>query len=166
MKKLPRFSHVAQVLGAIAIVACAGFFVSRVHANAPAGRYVIGTGDTAGTVYDTVTQLTWMRAPIENPIDWVGASTYCADLTFGGSSDWRMPSVKEAATIVDESRYLPAVDADAFPAMPSANFWTGTLVPWDSSHAQTINTGSGGIGLMFPLLDGSNKTLLRAICVH
>ncbi|HET9931661.1 MAG TPA: DUF1566 domain-containing protein [Polyangiaceae bacterium] len=166
MTKRIRFSLTSKVFGVTALVACVALFNSRVSANAPVGRYVIGTGATAGTVYDSVTALTWMRAPIENPIDWVGATTYCSDLTFGGSSDWRMPTVKEAATLVDESRYYPAVDSDAFPAMPSGYFWTGTLIPWDSTHAQTLHTGSGTIGVAYPLLDGTNKAVLRAICVH
>ena len=39
---------------------------------------------------------------------------------------WRLPNVRELASIVDKSLRNPSIDAVAFPATPSHWFWTST----------------------------------------
>jgi hypothetical protein len=42
------------------------------------------------------------------------------------ASGWRLPNVKELASIADRTRSNPAIDTIAFPATPSWGFWTST----------------------------------------
>ena len=53
------------------------------------------------------------------------ASTYCSDLTLGGYSDWRLPSVKELLFIVDNSKYSPSID-NQFQNTISNLYWSST----------------------------------------
>jgi Protein of unknown function (DUF1566) len=107
----------------IALFALAGAagVVAASPADAPAGRYTV----QSGTVYDTVTRLTWQQTPDVNSYTWAQAGTYCAGL----GSGWRVPTVGELQTIVDEARASgAAIDRTAFPNTPATWFWTSTSV--------------------------------------
>jgi formylglycine-generating enzyme required for sulfatase activity len=121
-------AHLARFLAVVALATVA--FTMSAHANAPAGRYTT----SGGTVYDTKTKLTWQQAVPSTPYTWDGAKTYCAGLNLAGTG-WRLPTVKELQTIVDDSRTSPAIDTTAFPATPSDYFWSsstsaGSSIGW------------------------------------
>ena len=42
-------------------------------------------------------------------------------------SGWRMPQMHELASLVDYSRFNPAIDTDAFPDTKPNWYWTGTV---------------------------------------
>ncbi len=95
---------------------------------APPDHYRVGLDQ----VVDNYTGLTWQRAdsrslsPSELPRQ--EADGYCRTLSAGGHT-WRLPSVKELATLVDESRLglaMPAVDPQAFPATVARAYWSST----------------------------------------
>ena len=124
-------AHPLRRLGAIAVVAIA--LASPAHGqdagssppgSAPAGRY---TYPAAGTVYDTKTKLTWQQTVPSATYAWADAKTYCAGVgaTLSGTG-WRLPTMKELQTIVDELRRNPAVDPTAFPGTPSNFFWSSS----------------------------------------
>jgi hypothetical protein len=48
------------------------------------------------------------------------------DVRFGGFSDWRLPTVKELAFLVDYGRYRPAIDTAYFPNTISSGYWSST----------------------------------------
>jgi hypothetical protein len=120
------FRSVLARSGALALgAACAlALPASSARANAPAGRYAIA----GGTVTDTATKLVWQQAVDPAQYTWAQAQSYCAGLALAGGG-WRVPSVKELMTLVDFSVALPApaIDATAFPGMPSPPFF------WSSS---------------------------------
>lgn len=64
-------------------------------------RYALDdNGD--GTITDRNTGLMWKRD--ESPdSNWEEALRYCRELNLGGHSDWRLPGIKELATILDLS---------------------------------------------------------------
>ncbi|MGA2447612.1 MAG: DUF1566 domain-containing protein [Polyangiaceae bacterium] len=95
------------------------------RAFAPPGRFTVGTG----TVIDTQTKLTWQAVPATTTSTWSAATSYCQNLALGGSSGWRLPSVGELQTLVDDSRMAPATDPTAFPSTPiDVGFWTSSSV--------------------------------------
>jgi len=51
---------------------------------------------------------------------------------------WRLPNVKELASIVDRSRVSPAIDPAAFPATPSGWFWSSSPYVGDTYYAWSV----------------------------
>ena len=71
-----------------------------------------------GTITDNVTSLMWQMAPDGQAYNWYEATgtfdavnnptafNVCSDLTLGGHTDWRLPDIKELATIADAAASL------------------------------------------------------------
>jgi hypothetical protein len=129
-------AHLARFLAVVALATVA--FTRSADANAPAGRYTT----TGGTVYDTKTKLTWQQTVAPVTYTWAGAKTYCAGLNLGGTG-WRLPTVKELQTIVDDSRTNPPIDATAFPSTPAGTFWSSSPLAGSSSGAWDVRFDSG-----------------------
>ena len=50
-------------------------------------------------VLDKRTGLMWATKDIGRDIDWYDAKAYCKEFAAGGYDDWRMPDIKELATL-------------------------------------------------------------------
>lgn len=137
-----------------AAVAAIALTSSDVSAEAPEGRYVVD----AGTVTDTRTKLTWQRTPDLTPRTFAQATPYCAALDLNGKG-WRVPSIKELLTIVDESRWGPAIDPVAFPGTPSDYFWTSSPLATFPMFVWTVFFGKGTAAFF----DVSNPRLVRCV---
>jgi hypothetical protein len=101
-------------------------------ATAPAGRYSI----SGGTVLDTKTGLTWQQSAASQTYTGATAPAFCATVGAG----WRLPTVKELATLIDFSVASPGpmIDTTAFPGTPTdMSFLTSTVFStvgnWDVS---------------------------------
>jgi len=105
---------------------------SSIEATAPADRF-IDNGD--GTVTDEGTGLQWKRcsegqtwtgATCTGPATqffglsdgWKQALQLANSAVYAGKSDWRVPNVKELASIIEQACHSPAVDIAVFPATP------------------------------------------------
>ena len=129
----------ALALAATAIVGGVG------HANAPPGQYAT-FGRTDVCISDLWTKLTWMRAPLASPLSFSAAAASCP-------AGWRVPSVNELETLVDENPHeelengqlLPkAIDANAFPATPvTYPYWTSSVIPGGGQTAWAVNFQDG-----------------------
>jgi Protein of unknown function (DUF1566) len=131
------------------------------YADAPVGRY---TYPQDGVVYDTQARLTWQRGTDPMPETWANGMTYCQTLALAGGG-WRLPSVKELQTIIDESVDTlggkAALDARAFPGAPAAlDWWSSSLVA-DDPHAVWIVRPGG-----FSSTVSDPNTLGNARCVR
>jgi hypothetical protein len=99
----------------------------RAAADAPDGRYQIAGGE----VLDTQTKLVWQREASPKTMTWADAQATC-------TGPWRLPSVNELQTLVDETQLAPAIDTKAFPdflAGSSHDCWTSSPVAGLSSPA-------------------------------
>ena len=139
-------------------------------ADAPSGRYSIGSG----TVLDTKTGLRWQQTFTPGPYTWTAALAYCRSLSAGGfSSGWRLPSMKELRTLVDESASNPAIDGTAFPGLPATDspvnpalfFWTATPVATYPITAWYLNffDGSPGNGRINSSPAAGNSYAVRCV---
>jgi cysteine-rich repeat protein len=143
-----------------------------------AGQFVVA-GDGL-TVTDTITGLVWQRdgsgtrtgcsGPDNLTCEWAEAKAYCASLTLGGITGWRLPAMMELSTIVDFTKADPAIDPMAFPNTPADYFWTSSALAdylWTSSPSEVggaFHFWTGGLN--FIDVDGINKGLCRVRCVR
>ncbi len=91
------------------------------------------------TITDNSTKLVWQkRTDLYDSSDtcrldlrWYSANSHCNNLSFAGNDDWRLPSIKELRTLVDNSKSSPAVNEEYFPqASTNLDYWSSTT----SSH--------------------------------
>jgi hypothetical protein len=121
----------SAALGACVAVA---LLTISARADAPAGRFVV----SQGTVFDTVTQLLWQEAPTA-PSDFLAAVKQCQGLSLAGKTGWRLPTMAELHTLVDERRAAPAMDPSFAPSAEMV--WSktpyagGTSVVWGMDFA-------------------------------
>jgi hypothetical protein len=78
-----------------------------------------------GTAYDTRTKLTWQQNIDAATYTDAATTSYCSDLKLAGGG-WRVPTRAELLTLVDPTRYSPAIDTTAFPNTPSTEFWSAS----------------------------------------
>ena len=67
-----------------------------------------------GTVTDVATALMWQQQDDSVRRNFQDANAYCDDLVLADYRDWRLPNIKELATIVDHRTHTPALDLTAF----------------------------------------------------
>ncbi len=100
-------------------------------------------------VFDNITQLEWQGcaagqggldcgAGSASELSWQEAADHCEALDWGGFDDWRLPSAKELAGIVDAGRYDPSIDEAAFPGTPGDRFWSSSVRADAPSYARYV----------------------------
>ena len=106
-----------------------------------------------GTVTDTETGLMWQQDE-SGAMTWEEALNYCEDLDLAGYEDWRLPNRNELQSIVDYTRFNPAMDRTAFPGAMSSGYWSSTTIPhpWDTHVARLVFFNNGGVS-GYPKLD-------------
>lgn len=128
--------------------------------SAPVKRF-IDNGD--GTLTDVEPDLTWMRCSLGQT--WTGSTCTGSPVTYslkaaqnaanklnheGGYAnhhDWRVPQIRELASIVERQCFNPRINLALFPATPAAYFWTATMrphAPKDDPYAYAISFGTEG----------------------
>ncbi|MBI4007667.1 MAG: DUF1566 domain-containing protein [Planctomycetes bacterium] len=97
-------------------------------------------------VLDKETGLVWERYPEPQAFTWNLAVWYCYDRTIGGRKGWRLPTIEELASLVDESREVYSGKEEEWeegkiPALPPGHpfigvqpgfYWSATTYtpPW------------------------------------
>ena len=61
---------------------------------------------------------------------------------------WRLPNVKELASLVDRSVRDPSIDLTAFPATQSNNFWSSSPYVGNSGYAWYVNFFVGDVRVL------------------
>ena len=108
----------------------------------------------ATEVTDAQSGLTWRRCTEGKT--WSSSTSTCVGgLTVFTHEDalahaktqtgWRLPNVKELASLVDVSRANPAVDATAFPSTSSAVYWSSTPDVQGPSSAWSVDFALGNV---------------------
>ncbi len=106
-----------------------------------------------GTVTHTPTSLVWQRCAVGQT--WTGstcsgtASTFTGDAakvltsTFAGQTDWRVPTEEELLSLVDYSRYSPAINPTLFPNTSASYFWSASADAYSFSYAWSVRFDDG-----------------------
>jgi hypothetical protein len=118
------------------------------------------TDNGDGTVTDTSTGLRWLQTNSSNTHTWEQALAYCEGLNLGGYTDWRLPTSKELQSLVDYSRYSPAINTTYFPNAAALWYWSSTTNVNGTGYAWSVNFGYGYVS-------NSNKNdagYVRAVC--
>ena len=147
MTKIRSLGHFTAGFGLACALVAIGLVATRPgRARAPAGRYTIDTG----IIVDNRTELNWQAVAPDTMYTWSGAVTYCKNLRLGGSSSWRLPSVGELQTLVDDSRATPSVDP-AFAGTPvDQDSWTSSNVAgFGSTYAYAVSFQYGSTSFHF-----------------
>ncbi len=95
-----------------------------------------------GTVTDLMTGLMWQAMEVRSE-KWEQALAYCNRMDLGGYTDWRLPTIKELSTLVDESRINPSINTTFFPATRSAAYWSSTTFARHPGFAWYVRFDSG-----------------------
>jgi len=101
------------------------------------------TDNLDGTVTDNATGLMWQREDDNQARNWESALAYCEDRDLGGHVDWRLPDVKELRSIVDNTRYNPAIDPVAFPGTDLSYYWSSSTTAFSTGSAWYVYFGHG-----------------------
>jgi hypothetical protein len=116
-----------------------------------------------GTVTDLESKLMWMRCA--NGQRWEGKrcggrasahswpeATQLADQINGNGtaffSDWRVPALRDLATITDRACKNPRTNLAVFPGTTAAPFWTSTLRPGGKSEDRAFALSFGAEGVL------------------
>ncbi|HEY2902497.1 MAG TPA: DUF1566 domain-containing protein [Polyangia bacterium] len=118
--------------------------VRCVHAGAttaPDPRLTV-PGD--GTATDNATGLTWQAASDPTLLTWSDAAAACAALPPpAGAPAWRLPKAKELETLIDETRFDPAIDETIFPGTGGDSFWASTPLSGQDGFAWFVSFYAG-----------------------
>ena len=124
--------------------------------GAAAQAVYIDNGD--GTVTDNGTGLMWQQATAQGitsgAYTWEQALDYCENLILNNDrlwtsgtanasgakyDDWRLPTAKELASLVDTTRYNPAINTLYFPVTVASEYWSSTTGANDFSYAWLVD---------------------------
>lgn len=106
---------------------------------APKPRYVVRTGD----VLDADTGLDWQRMVSSPALPFPGAARTCARLVLAGKTGWRVPTLTELLTLVDERTDSPMITRAAFPKTPGEAFWSSSTFANGKELAWYVRFDSG-----------------------
>lgn len=106
-------------------VADSKFAARCVRGTPPAGVRSVDTDVTT----DAMTKLVWQTTMLDATlVNWQDALAYCEGLSHAGKDDWRLPNIKELATLVDESATAaPVLYADL--GGTATQYWSSTPAP-------------------------------------
>ena len=108
----------------------------------------VDNGD--GTVTDSKRGLTWMRCSLgqtwqnascvgePSALTWQQALVAAHGYSYAGKQGWRIPNVKELASITEGQCVRPAINIEIFPNTPSDDFWSSTPSVTDPQRAWVI----------------------------
>ncbi|HEY4394203.1 MAG TPA: DUF1566 domain-containing protein [Polyangia bacterium] len=126
----------------------------------PPSQYTAANGE----VTDNYTGLIWQQTDSATPsgaavLPWSAAAGTCANLGLNGHT-WRVPTINELATLVDEARVGPAINKTMFPNTKygsySNNWYWASTTYGTGSYGWAINFDDGFTGYNSGSATGKN----------
>ena len=112
-------------------------------------------------VQDKQTGLIWLRdTRFDNKsVPWQEAADFCQSFELSDKTDWRLPTKDELITILDTSKWHPALpEGQPFKLRDGSykdggGYWTSTEYEGDSKYAWRITMDKGRVGKSHRLMD-------------
>ena len=126
----------------------AGWWVGRKIADNKT-RFIAKTLDGDDVVIDLATGLMW---PADGngggcysggQLSWDTANIFCEGLDFAGFTDWRLPNIRELASLVDYGQITICIDPTFFPNTKVDVYWSSSTYVGDILKAWPIHFGTG-----------------------
>ena len=94
-------------------------------------------------VLDRETGLLWEQSPGTTARTWSSALSYCFAKKVGGCKGWRLPTIEELATLVDDRQSNPALPSGhPFSNVQSSWYWSATTEALPPAHGSwALNVG-------------------------
>jgi len=95
--------------------------------------------------------LMWVTDPaaagMGEAMSWSAADSACRNLSFGGYSDWELPSDQELLGLTDGHFKYPSIDQEFFKNTQLGYYWTATDYPGNSflRRVWTVSFKGGGL---------------------
>jgi hypothetical protein len=121
-----------------------------------------------GTVTDVESKLMWMRcsggqrwvgnrcASAAAAYGWADAQRLADEVSRDGAAffnDWRVPSLRELATITDRGCKNPRTNISVFPDTPAAPYWSSTPRPGEAGGERALGLSFGAEGVVLARKD-------------
>ena len=105
------------------------------------------TDNQDGTIFDSHTNLLWLKDAnhFKTSMLWKEAVDACKTLEISGGG-WRLPEVKELLSLVDYSRYNPALpQGHPFSNVQSSYYWSATTDAYNIYYAWVVYMYNGSV---------------------
>lgn len=128
-----------------------------------------------GTVTDVELKLMWTRCSVGQTWNgkicdgqasthtWDSASQAASDVNSSGTyfyNDWRLPQLKEIATLIERRCSNPRVNLSVFPNTPAGIFWSSTQRPGTGEVQRVYALSFGDDGVDYQTRDQRNHVRL------
>ena len=112
----------------------------------PSVRFVDNEDDT---ITDTQTNLIWLKQDSPN-LNWQAAVDCCNNLTFAGSSDWRLPTIYELQAFYGLSGEPESSGENSIISNPifnsqSDNYWSASTYAANTANAWRVDFNDGNV---------------------
>ncbi|MGC4069746.1 MAG: DUF1566 domain-containing protein [Polyangiaceae bacterium] len=120
------------------------------YAVEPLNHYTVAGTGTDAVVKDNYTGLTWQQTYSTSRMPWSEAAAYCAAQKTGGFADWRVPTLSELASTVNEALVAPAINRTVFPNTNKSATPTAGIGRWNRRRSAEPR-GASAIAMAIPV---------------
>ncbi|MCX8478901.1 MAG: DUF1566 domain-containing protein [Chitinophagales bacterium] len=103
------------------------------------------TDNGDSTITDNLTGLIWQKYASNDTMSWENALTRAESSTTAQNNDWRLPNIKEIASINNVKANNPSAYSSVFPNLKAYNFWSSTSQFNHASNAWYIDFKNFGL---------------------
>jgi hypothetical protein len=121
--------------------------LTEITATTPTIQFI---DNADGTITDEATGLMWMQCSVgqtwsngscvgdADQLNWQQALQQAHGFEFASMDGWRLPNVKELASLTERQCVRPSINATLFPNTPSDDYWTSTPALSDPRRAWVV----------------------------
>jgi len=127
------------------VIPCTGTGQDGEYRKGVAWPYPLWKDNGDGTITHHLTGLMWTKnaQQISGTKTWSDALTACEGLTYATHNDWRLPNVRELASLIDYDMANPAIYLNPFDNVQSDYYWSSTTYAFSTDRAWLVSMYDG-----------------------